>query len=131
MLTGFARRALTLVLAAAVLYQLQALAGNSGYSRELLARSLQRSAGEVESMPPQVVEARKLVVERGVDVLQLAPSIAADPFLQQRAIEGLYPVRVAARAPVMLARRDDGDIAGCVELHGSASMGLYECHAQK
>lgn len=125
------RRALAVALAATLIYQVHALAVGAAFSRELLAQSLDRNGGEAVSLAPEVVEARRLVADRGIGALQLAPSIASDPSLEQRTTEALYPVRmVDSRAP-MLARRRDADVVGCVELSHSALMGLYDCHARK
>ena len=130
-MTPWLQRLLAAALAAALLYQLHALAGGMGFSLDLLGRALERNAGEAESLPAGIVEGRKLVDQRRLGALRLSPSLVSDPLLNQRAIEAFYPVRVTDDAPVMLAQGGDGAFAGCVELSHSASMGLYECSAKK
>lgn len=124
------RVVLTATLSLVLAWQLQALAKSMGFSTALLGNAFARDAGQSESLPPDILDAVMLVRNHRQAVstgLRLAPAIAGDSLLMQRASEALYPVRISEATAVYLARNTDDSPTTCQLVDQSNRVGLFEC----
>jgi hypothetical protein len=110
-------------------FQLHSLAKDVGFSRDRLVHAFRPGAAEVDSLPPQIIDALALVRSRsqGPDTVSLSPSLVSDALLMQRATEALYPVRVENRVGLLLAPTGVSAAPGCRVASRQRTMELYEC----
>jgi hypothetical protein len=95
-----------------------------------LKSSLARDGGRIDSIPREVTEAGEIVSRRlraGVTV-RLSEELAADPFIQQRMWEALYPVRFSQDKAVYVISRNPGPAPGeCHVIERGTHVVLARC----
>jgi len=119
-----------LVIGAALLVGLRGIAKDVHFDSTLLRQAFVADAGWVESVPPEVVEARELLRhEHSGAPIALAPGLWEDPLVRERLWDGLYPRRVHwADKGLMLWRTPGPQQPNCTEIARSERIVLVDCH---
>ncbi|WP_115572451.1 hypothetical protein [Xanthomonas campestris] len=110
--------------------ELKGIAKDSRFSVANLSAVLGREGGEVESLPRGVSEAAEIVswhIPQGVPV-RLEQSLDADPLIQQRMWEHLYPVRFSQKdAKYEISWMPGPDPQACRIIERGKHVVLAEC----
>lgn len=119
-----------LVLAAGIAWSLWGIAKDVQFRAPLLGKAFAVDAGLDASVPPEVLEARALMVRHPTAgaPLALGPGLQDDPLLQQRLWEALYPTRLhEAQSGRMLWKTPGPDRLNCTVIERSEHLVLADC----
>jgi hypothetical protein len=85
-----------------------------------------RHAGEKESLPAEVIAAKKLIGRNSLKIFSLADNFLTDPLLYQRIIEFAYPARVGGSS--YFIGIVNGELKStCHLIDSEENVGAYAC----
>jgi hypothetical protein len=120
-----------LVIGAALVVGLRGIAKDVQFSGSLLGQAFVADAGWMQSVPPEVVEARELLARHDPDrrPISLDRGLWEDPLVRERLWDGLYPRRVVWAERGLMLFRTAGPVPGhCTEIARSERIVLVDCH---
>lgn len=120
-----------LLICALLLVGLRGIAKDIHFDSWLLRQAFDAGAGWIESVPPEVVEARELLSHHGDTSVPvaLAPGLWEDPLVRERLWDGLYPRRIHwADKGLMLWRTPGPQQPNCTEISRSERIVLVDCN---
>ncbi|HDS0925092.1 TPA: hypothetical protein QDZ10_003595 [Stenotrophomonas maltophilia] len=120
-----------LLIGALLVVGLCGIAKDIHFDGSLLRQAFDAGAGWIESVPPEVVEARELLSHHGDTSVPvaLAPGLWEDPLVRERLWDGLYPRRIHwADEGLMLWRIPGPQQPNCTEISRSERIVLVDCH---
>ena len=79
------------------------------------------------AVPAQVRAMRELAGVHGITSFRIGADLEADPELWLRAVEYLYPVRLAPEARMVFTRSDTPVMTNCVLVGQSGAISLASC----
>jgi len=108
---------------------------NEGTQKQFIRVSpFSKGAGEIDSLPPQVLDIKKLSDRNNISEFDLQFG-AIDDSLQvlitARTLEFLYPKRISHRNNMVFLVGEDSKLKGCKEKDHLNEVGLYECPDKK
>jgi hypothetical protein len=100
---------------------------NSTMSKSFIHGSpFAEKAGENDSLPQEVISAKKLIEKYSVDVFALGPEFHSDPYLLQRVSEFAYPSKIG-NSQFLLGIKNSPKTIGCSKIDEDGAVDLYEC----
>ena len=84
-------------------------------------------SGESVALPPDIYDAVHLVQKHNLAALRVSPAIEKNPFLSQRMVEGIYPVRVQPQSANLIAFIKESVSGDCIPVEQTEKIVLYRC----
>jgi len=99
----------------------------SGFDTELLGKSFSNKAGEEQSLPPETIEIKRILIDLKLNSFNLSDYIKSDIYLYQRTIEYNYPLRLNTNLNTAFFLKKEIHPAKCKIIKTSKFIKLVEC----
>lgn len=101
---------------------------HSGFKAGLLKESAEVGVGAIQSLPPEIVSLANLLAQSSsVAEFGLHGKLLTDPFLFQRAIEFLYPIRYSQEAKNIFVLNGDELPVNCIRINQNETVSELQC----
>ena len=120
-------RSISLVLSVVIIIEIVLYAQSTSVGLFLQGSPFTERLGETQSLRPEVVELKQLVLKHALPNLGLDQSFASDVELRDRANEFLYPLKIKKNSRFVASLNPSSFNSRCQLLDQSHYVSLYQC----